>query len=322
MPRSEFGVMNAAELLDRVFDVYKKSFIKQLTFSAAIGSASFFLMFLIAIGAGIVAAAPFALLVEINPNYFIAVVLIAVASILPVFLIWSAASDAGHIILSKQAYCGFQVRLPLKNFPRIVLGAISVMLAQFVLSIPWLLAVAAAVYFFVAGSVEINLFFDPYSLAGFLSAGSFVIFTILAALAYVAYSNIFALAIPAAIFERRFFFAPIKRSWQLMKGSFWKILGLRMLWSVTVYLLSYSLQGLWGVVSALINSFSSGQSGISMYAAVLGNVFQSAAVILIGFAVGPLGGILTALLYFNQRIKKEGMAVELTLEKLSGSAAQ
>jgi hypothetical protein len=122
------------------------------------------------------------------------------------------------------------------------------------------------------------------------------------------YSNIYALSIPVAVFEKRSFFSAVIRSWLLLKGEFWKILGLRILWVVVIYIFMYAAQGLWLTVSGIFY--------ISPAFEYMGMMTSTVMVFLISFLVGPLEGIFPAVIYFNQRIKKEGMDIELCIEGL------
>ena len=311
----EYKNLNPATLLDSVFDIYKKTFFKQLAFSAIIGAVSFFSMFILAFIIGIAAAIPLITATD-NIQYIMLVMMIIIfASILPLALIWSATTDAGHIILSQQAFYGMPVRLPIKHMPKMVLRVISVMLAQLTVIIPWLFFIIFfAVLIIRSGDFSImdaNNTFLPA-----MSGAPWIILAIGGALTYIIYSNIFALATPAAIFEKKIFFTPLVRSWRLIKNDFWMILGIRLIWAISVYILTYSAQGLWFAFFALFNNMSGGGSlTMTVFIGFMSTMMQSLITIGIGFAVGPLSGILTALLYFRQRINNEGADIEIMLAR-------
>ena len=133
---------------------------------------------------------------------------------------------------------------------------------------------------------------------------------------YWVFSNIFSLSVAVAIFERQMFFSAISRSWQLIKGNFWGIFGVRTIWALAVLAISYAAQG----VLSLFNIFMGGIIGfggstlIGLYAAL--SVLVGLISFVISFAVMPLEGILHASIYFNQRIKKEGLDIDDAIEGL------
>ena len=85
---------------------------------------------------------------------------------------------------------------------------------------------------------------------------------------------------------------------------------MRTLWTVMVFLFSYSIYGIfltvWTVVLPDIIQFE-----------ILGMVSEAGLWLAIGILVGPLEGIMTAIIYFNQRIKKDGLDIEIGLERLN-----
>jgi len=188
----------------------------------------------------------------------------------------------------------------------------SAALAQLLLSVPWFILLAIVIYNAMAGYTDILefiLMIHPLALA--LAGLAYV-------LIYVIYSNIFALSVPVAIFEKRLFFATVARSFQLLKNDFWKILAIRMLWAVLVYLISYSAQGLLLAIIAAI-AFLAGNVadiGALWFASEILQFYISLFTLFIGIVIGPMEGIMTALIYFNQKIKKDGLDIEIGLHRL------
>ncbi|MCL2664671.1 MAG: hypothetical protein FWE82_03585 [Defluviitaleaceae bacterium] len=307
----EYAPMNAAGLFDRVFDVYQKSFWKQLAFSAIIGAVSFAFIF-----AAMIVMAVAVTLFSVNNSEmnFIFVFFVLLSAVLPLYIIWVAAADAGHIILSKQAFYGGRISFPFKELPGAALRTVTAIIMQFILSLPWFALIVFFIYLLIGGiSGSDPMFF--YWLIEYISSGWFVFLAFAATLGYLVYSNLFALAVPVAVFERKYFFSAIKKSFLLIKNEFWKVLGIRFLWTVVVYIFSYSAQGLWAAVMGVV-SYGNSSSGISVALIMSGTLFQYMVTMFISFLVGPLGGIFTALLYFNQKIKREGLDIEIGIERL------
>jgi hypothetical protein len=290
--------MNAAELLDRTFDVYKKSFLKQLTFSAFVGLISVGLLAVAAMAAAVFAWVPYALFNAAGYGGGVLVLLAALA--LPLLMIWNATAESGYVFLSKQAFCGVPVKIVAAYLPGAVLRVASVLITQIVLALPFWLLPGLYVYqyfnFSFTGLMTVNFTYAALSGAVLM-------------VLYIIYANIFALSIPVAVFERRVFFGAVRRSWFLMKGEFWKILGLRVLWYVIVLVLSYSLQALWMLAAGVFT--------VSASFMAVGGTVGTVMYFITSFIMGPLGGIFPAVLYFNQRLKKEDYAKELAHERLT-----
>jgi len=132
----------------------------------------------------------------------------------------------------------------------------------------------------------------------------------------VIYTNIFALSVPVAMFEKRVFFNAVFRSYQLLKEDFWRILGLRILWFFIVLLFSYSAQGLLMLIFG-IATFIGGDMYSFIGLWTLTSIFQVYASMAVSLLVAPMEGIMTSLIYFNQKIKKDGLDIEINLERLS-----
>jgi hypothetical protein len=288
--------MNSAELMDSVFDIYKKSFFKQLAFSALVGVVSMVLM----VVAGIAVAAAAIVPMMYNPTndsaafgLFFAVL----AVMLPLYGVWNATANAGYIMLSGEVYHGRKVRLPLRQMPVAVLRVLTAGVAQLLMGLPFLALIALFIY-------------AAYQAVLPFAAGVWIAALSIGSLIYIIYSNLHALAVPVAVFEKRAFFGTVFRSWQLMKGEFWKILGLRVLWTIIVFLFTYSAQGIWMVVSSVLGTASA--AVYTPLTAFFGNVLTLFIYLIISFVMGPLGGIFPALLYFNQCGKARNIRGEIS----------
>jgi len=307
--QTDYLPMNAAALMDRVFELYRDTFKMQIAFSLIIGIISFVLMMAmvvtLAFGLGIFVA----VIGLYDEHIILGIVIFMLAAMLPLYMIWLLLSASGHILISKQAFYGEPIELPFKDLFLAFLRIISAGLAQIILSIPWIALLALVIYLAV-GQNDILLFIEELNPFIFLAFG--FVYIIL----YVIYSNIFTLSIPVAIFEERVFFTTITRSFDLLRGDFFRILALRLLWALLVFIFSYSAQGLMMFLVGFI-TFSGGaalQLEVLWLATYNLQVFIS---MFVAILIAPMEGILTALIYFNQKIKKEGLDIEIGLDRLS-----
>jgi hypothetical protein len=118
--------------------------------------------------------------------------------------------------------------------------------------------------------------------------------------------TVWSLSIPALLFERVGPFKSLGRSFGLVKGRFWQSLLLVLVCVVFLYFVSFAIQlPLVGVVAAVThdNGFA------NAIAQVVGSILSS------GLTYPYLAAVLT-ILYFDQRVRKEGFDVQLLAEGL------
>jgi hypothetical protein len=182
------------------------------------------------------------------------------------------------------------------------------LLAQVILFIPFTAAVIFIVYSSVNALERVQFITDIPILwvIGFFAAFLGTIF------AYLAYSNIFSLS----AYERRYFFDTIRRSWQLVKYNFWKILGVRVIWYLVTAAVLLSVQGAFYLIIALWTALAGTISTGWMVGFAVLMLLSLVGMVLANLLVAPLDGIMQSMIYFNQRMKTEGFDIELRLVKL------
>lgn len=310
--------MNAAELMDRAVHVYKKSFGKQLAFSAIFGVITYFasvillfIFFMVAIDfAGVALFSAFTPIVGGGAAYgsgvILSVLLLVLVIVLPFVFLWYAISSAGHCVISGPAFFGFKAKTPFKQLPPMAGRIFFALIAQAIASLPF---VGVAVLFVVSGMFEVLIARAPWIFA--LMNFIFLVLLLL-------YLNVFSLSVAVAVFEKKTFFNALLRSWVLIKGEYWKIAGMRLVWLLSTGIISMALSGVFALANILIALFIT-TTGMGMVgAAILGivNMFAMLVSIAVTIIVRPLDGVFNATLYFNQRIKKEGLDIEARLGRL------
>ncbi|MCL2016054.1 MAG: hypothetical protein FWG68_07410 [Defluviitaleaceae bacterium] len=309
----EYLPMNAAALMDRVFDLYKATFKIQIAFSVILGIISFVLLFGVITIFAVTLASAMIGMGDVDDNTIFVIVIVFGAVILPLIVAWTYFSSSGHILIAKQAFYKEIPQLPFAATFQALGRVITVALAHLILSLPWLIILGLLIYSFTTG-FDVLFFITEEPLLFFL-------FTLIYAVVYVIYSNIFALSVPVAIFDKRLFFASVKESWRLIKGDFWRILGIRLLWLVLVQLLSFSAQGLFSTIILLVTAFAESAVDISgIWVMVVAGQLPFWISTIITLLVAPMEGIMTATIYFNQKIKKDALDISIGLELLSRRA--
>ena len=308
-----FSPMNAAELMDSVIDVYRKSFGKQIAFAAiahAVLLAGIFAFAIVFTFAFVLLGLTALMDNSVTSGTVIVILVGAFTVILPIMLVWSAFTVSGHIMLSRQAFYGHSIRIEFKKIFKSIFCVITTILAQIILFIPIVAFLCVVIYLFAT-----EYLWDATAYAGII--GIIAVFFLIAVGIFI-FSNIFSLAVAVAVFERRHFFGAIFRSWELVKPEFWRILGIRTIWTFVAFSFSFSAQMLSAValpaLSYLDYVMPSAIVGIAGIFVMF--VTNFAIPVAITLLVAPLEGILPALIYFNRRIKSEGMDLEIRLEKL------
>ncbi|MDX3078254.1 glycerophosphoryl diester phosphodiesterase membrane domain-containing protein [Streptomyces sp. NPDC088354] len=153
------------------------------------------------------------------------------------------------------------------------------------------------------------------AVGGSVGAGlSLALFGGLAALVVVVWLMIrFSLASPALMLEKQGVVKSMARSAKLVRGSWWRVLGIQLLSSLLVYLITSIIQIPFLLVGLAVSgdglsAFTSGNSA--------GLGWSYLIVVGIGAVIGstitfPISAGVTALLYMDQRIRREALDIDL-----------
>ncbi len=140
--------------------------------------------------------------------------------------------------------------------------------------------------------------------------GIAVLIGMIAAVAFSLYLfAIYSLAVPSCVLEDLKARAALKRSRFLAKGSIRKILAIYQL----VVVLNVGISG--GILFPL--QFAQLAVKAAMWHIVLAVIYQMAAFV-VGAVVGPLAGIALALVYYDERVRKEAYDIQLMMEAVAG----
>jgi len=305
--------MNTAEVLDCTIDVYKKSFWKQLAFSAVISVVSTIFLFIFGIFALIFfAAIATAVNFTAAPNEAI-IFIIMFVSVFGLIFLWQTFIGSGHILMAKSAFFNEgRSQLPekfLKAIPRVL----SVIVAQALVYLPYITICSYIIW-------QMFLHVENVPTMNTAPIILFIIAIFMLMLVFVVgffiLANIMALSVAVSIFEKRLFFGAITRSLQLMRGKFWLIFATRIVWNLIVFVLSMSFYTIFSIALAAIEYLGNTTNILFILATIIITIVSYIVSIFASLAAMPLEGIFNAVIYFNQRIKNEGLDIELEIERL------
>jgi Membrane domain of glycerophosphoryl diester phosphodiesterase len=122
-----------------------------------------------------------------------------------------------------------------------------------------------------------------------------------------------SIAVPAVVLERLGPVAAMRRSWHLVRGSFWRVLGITLLAALVVGV----AQAVLGTPFALAGLLGS-RGGPPAFGIPVGHSLAATIIIAIGSIISnavtrPIGAGVTVLLYTDLRMRKEGL--DLTLQR-------
>lgn len=127
------------------------------------------------------------------------------------------------------------------------------------------------------------------------------------------------LAAPSLLLEDRGPAAAITRSWQLTRGSFWRVLGVLLLASVIQGIGAAVITTPFAAIAGVLTAFTSGGD---LYAGFWSNVGQllvsGVGEIIAGAVFYPFTAAVTTLLYLDLRMRREGLDVELVRQVEGG----
>ncbi|WP_432666377.1 glycerophosphoryl diester phosphodiesterase membrane domain-containing protein [Wukongibacter baidiensis] len=318
MNSKDFSAMSYTDVLDKAFNIHKKnigtSALYLLIFYVISLITSFVLIFIGVISFSVV----FLNIIDDIQGDFLGNDISAgsITTFTSIFIIILFLTyfirfirEAGIIEIASKGLLNKRVRLEkalgqaFKNIPRIL----SILLAYSIIFIPIICVFAYLI--FMSGLIE---------QVDQLSIGM-IILGLGAACIYGYFATIFMFSIPVAVIEKLYFFKALKRSRILVKDCFWKLLGINILFYITVAAITYSTYSILGIFGGLlyiiIKSFSSDESTLAALL-MIGNLLRVPLQLLFSLFISPVTGIFLTALYYNQRFKKEGYDMQLKLERL------
>ncbi len=329
MRKINYFYMNSAEVLDRAFYIYKKSFLQQLLFSIVVTIISGMIVGALAVAGGVsVFAGVLAGISLENPIAIFAIVSVALIVGLTLYIFISSFKSCGNIVLSRQAFyeqkpdIGVALKVSFSSFLRIA----TTLLAQVIITIPFIILLVGIL---IVGGLFLDMSFSIYyfqanfeSFTGitvaFLIIYSIIVFVVLSFLLTALY-----LSVPVAIFEKKHFFKAVKKGYELVKTDFFKTFGVLLIFTIVLNLVVLSIAALIFIVLTLVLNISNFSSLEIEQLSLFLSMFQVSLQLVLNVLnviISPFDGILSTIIYFNQKIKHEGTDIEIEVNRLERQA--
>ena len=330
------NIMSLAEILDRSLDILRKYIKSIVMFSLGYGIIMFIILIPVIFIFVFVTLFAYSgtVLSDTEPS-FVPIAMLFLISV-PLILGISLSYYIGLIkissqdILKEKVLAYDAIKASFKSFFKVLgVGAVAT-----VLSLP-LLAVFGVIFYFIIKSIDTNVSFPEFSYNPLESLPGFgaeiimpIIIILLATLLLVfiisVYMNYFSFSLHALTLEKLGVIGSIKRSFKLVKGSFWRVFGCTMLFYFTIYAITTSFQSFILVLSGLVYllmQFLNIPQDILTFIILAYNYASYPVSILSGLVISPVWVIMSTLLYYNQRFTLEGYDMTLKLEEMKISGA-
>lgn len=303
--------MNAAEVMDKTIEVFKKSFFIQIAYNFIVSMISSIIMF-VAVFVGMILFVVAGISGALSSFSWGGVIFLIVLAVF-VFMMLMALQSIGNILLSNEVFKGKKPNLgktigtAIKKLPAIF----TVLVAQAIFFLPFLGVIALIVYGYVMAVASRDFTYISTARVilwiGFTTLNVAVIGMLLAI-----FYALTILAIPVCMFDKKYFFGAIFRSIELVKKDFFRFLGTIVLWQITILIFSSSLSAVLTLAQSILGIFMSNQTAAIISVALMGINYLITMVL--GVIVAPLSGIFTNVMYINRKIKCEGYDITLYLE--------
>jgi hypothetical protein len=313
--RLTMGIMSLSEIMDRAVDILRKYIKSIVLYSLCYGliytAGVVFLLF----GGGLFIAFSVAIL----PNVVIPIIFFSIIGLIAGVMI--LASKIGVIKIVSQVFSGEYVGFgeamgaSFKNLHKVIV----IMLIEILLFIPALIIFGLIFYFIF------NSYYTSITIMGTYSSGEIILIILAiltgAALLFVIliYAAMFSFSLHAAVIEKKSAIAAIKRSFSLIRKNFWRIFGASLLFGLTIYAIQSSLSSfLTGILSLLylLIKFVNIPLDYITFLNLALSLTSWPLRILSWLIITPAGTIMTTLLYYNQRFKKEGYDIVIRLKEI------
>lgn len=306
------GIMGLSEMLDRAADILRKQIKTIALYGLCYGLLYMVLIFVLIFGGGIFIAISTA----IFPNLVLPAITIALTVV--VIGVMGMASKVGIIKVSSQEFSDEKIGLgealgaSFKNLHKIL----GLLLIQVLLFTP-AGAVFGGIIYFIVRSIESSIYISN---SGRIPL---IIITVLTVLVFLfvlqIYNTLFSFSIQSAVIEKMGIIKSINRSFKLVKNNFWRIFGITFLIGLITYGIQSSLTSFITLVLSVLYLLIKLLNLPLDYITFINMTFSVAnwpITIISWLIIGPMATIMTTLLYYNQRFKKEGYDMVLRLRSI------
>jgi hypothetical protein len=309
------GIMSLAEIMDKSIGALRK-YIKSIAlFTVGYGIVAFILIFLIiVIGAVITAFTASGL-----ESFWAIGIFLGLTAILAVD--FAVSLYAGTIRIASQEYTGEQIfaQDAIRTSFKSIFKVFGIIFCGVVMFIPVGAAIGGIGYVIYKAfdeNIDIIALYQGREIIFVIVPILFILAVIFIISAYVTW---FSFTLNALVIEKKGVFGSIKRSFSLVRHNYWRIFGCTILFGLTVAALRASIDTLLAAVSTIlffILKLLSISNDFITFFSMIYNYANWPINLITWMVISPIGVIMTSMLYYNQRFKKEGYDIVLRLREI------
>lgn len=242
------GIMSLTEIMDKSVEILKKYIKTIVTFNLAyialcmVGVVGVLLIGVIL--AAVVIGLKLSTVVIVIVSIIFGVSILAFVMCFKIGLI----KISGQEFLEERIDAGKAISFSLKK----IFKVLGVMIMEAVMFLPMAGIYTAIGYLFYSKFQNSLLSFGMYDGTEMIIIIMMIIMILLLSLSVLAYLTIFSFSLQVVTIENKGVFAALKRSYMLVKGDYFKILGCTILFNLIIYAITSSLQSFIGIVAGMI----------------------------------------------------------------------
>jgi hypothetical protein len=315
------GIMSLAEIMDSSIEILKKYIKTIITFNLAYGALSLAGIFgFIIVGSMLTIIAVALKLSAVVIGIIFSILGVGIFALIMCFRI-GLIKISSQEFLEERIYASQAIGASFKK----IFKVLGVLILEVLIFLP-VVAIFALIAYLAYGRLQQSMvFYGIYDKSEIGLIILIIVVLLLGILSILAYVTIFSFSFHVMTIENKGVFASLKRSYTLVKGDYFKILGCTIIFSLTISAITYSLQSFVGIVASIIFAilkFLNIQQSILNLATMVYSISQWPISILSWLIISPLGTIMITYLYYNQRFKKEGYDITLKLNKMQKAKAK
>ncbi len=218
------------------------------------------------------------------------------------FLAMQMAEQAGLVIIAAGSRAGKRITAwrALLSVVRQAPALVGASLAEMLIILAWaapLLAVGGLTYLALVAVHDINYYFQAWPPVFILTVSGLGLLALVVLAALGRYFVLWTFVVPVCIFERRTFFQALQRSALLVRGAFWRILGVLAAWLATAVALVLLLTAVVSAPAGLVLAGAGAGGPANLVLVSVGGAAAIAGSLLCVLAVSPLLNIVGLQLY-------------------------
>jgi hypothetical protein len=309
------GIMSLREVMDGAVDILRKYIKTTLLFTFGYGAIGMFATVILILIASIGGVITFA----VSKNSVVLAIIISLAILLVIAIFLSI--NVGMIKIANQEFLGEQVLAhnAIGDSFKSILKVTGIVLCGIIIFIPVIAIFAGITYAIFKGFENSLIVIDIFRAKEIFLIILSIIVMVAAVMVVVAYTTLIGFSFHAMAIENKGVIGSIIRSFKLVKINFWKMFGCTILISFTIYAITSSIQGFFGVVGGIIFLILKAlnvQQDFMAFITMVTSIVNWPLTLISWVIITPISMNMISLLYFNQRIKHEGYDLVLKLREL------